>query len=68
MVYQQYEVLGFISYVLGYYLMSKYDEYVQPEEDSELLIYEEWQNYVEEKNRENEEDWEYWVELGRYTD
>jgi len=48
--------------------MSKYDEYVQPEEDNELLIYEEWQRYVEERDRANEEDWEYWVSLGRYTD
>ena len=27
--------------------MSKWDEYIQPEEDSEGLIYEEWQAYVE---------------------
>jgi hypothetical protein len=48
--------------------MSKYDEYVQPEEDTELLIYEEWQRYVEERERASEEEWEYWVSLGRYTD
>lgn len=48
--------------------MSKYDEYVQAEEDTELLIYEEWQRYVEEKERASEEEWEYWVSLGRYTD
>jgi hypothetical protein len=26
--------------------MSKYDDYIQPEEDSEMLIYEEWVRYV----------------------
>lgn len=48
--------------------MSKYDEYVQSEEDSELLIYEEWQRYVIERERASEEEWEYWATLGRCTD
>lgn len=30
--------------------MVKYDDYVQPEEETEMLIYEEWQRYVEEVN------------------
>jgi hypothetical protein len=48
--------------------MSKFDDYVQPEEESEMLIYEEWQNYVDEVNRAKEEDWEDWVREGGYTD
>lgn len=48
--------------------MSKYDDYVQPEEDSEMLIYEEWQRYVEEKNLERETDWEEWVKNLEHTD
>lgn len=41
--------------------MLKWDDWVQSEEDSELLIYEEYQKYVEETKREIEEDWEDWV-------
>lgn len=48
--------------------MSKYDEYVQSEEDSELLIYEEWQKYVIEKEQASEEEWEYWVNMIAHTD
>lgn len=41
--------------------MSKYDDWIQSEEDSEMLIYEEWQRYVYEVNWEKEADWEDWV-------
>ena len=37
--------------------MSKWDDWIQSEEDSEMLIYEEWQRYVDEVNRELEEEW-----------
>lgn len=48
--------------------MSKYDDYVQPEEDSEMLIYEEWLRYVEEVNSVKEADWEVWVNSVSWTD
>lgn len=48
--------------------MSKYDDYVQPEEDSEMLIYEEYQRYVEEENLAREEDWEVWVNSVGWAD
>ena len=48
--------------------MSKYDDYVQPEEDSEMLIYEEWQRCVEEVNLAREEDWEVWVNSVGWAD
>jgi len=41
--------------------MSKYDDYVQSEEETEMLIYEEWLSYVEEVGVERERDWEDWV-------
>ena len=37
--------------------MLKWDDWIQSEEDSEMLIYEEWQRYVDEVNRELEEEW-----------
>jgi hypothetical protein len=48
--------------------MSKYDDYVQPEEETEMLIYEEWSAYVDEVNRANEEDWEIWVNSVGWAD
>lgn len=48
--------------------MCKFDDYVQPEEETEMIIYEEWAAYVDEVNRENEEDWEIWVNSVGYTD
>lgn len=48
--------------------MLKWDDWVQSEEDSELLIYEEYQRYVEELNWELEEDWANWVREIRCTD
>lgn len=48
--------------------MSKEEDWVQSEEDSELLIYEEWQRYVMEREQEDEEDREYWTTLGRCTE
>jgi len=37
--------------------MVNWDDWIQCEEDSEMLIYEEWQRYVDEINRELEEEW-----------
>jgi hypothetical protein len=48
--------------------MSKFDDYVQPEEDTEMLIYEEWVAYVEEVSRASEEDWEIWVNSVGWAD
>lgn len=48
--------------------MSKYDDYVQPEEETEMLIYEEWLSYVDEVNLAREEDWEDWVKDTPTTD
>lgn len=56
--------------------MCKFDHYVQPEEETESMIYHEWVEYmnllnleleeeaeewVSRVNRELEEDWELWV-------
>lgn len=48
--------------------MSKYDDYVQPEEETEMLIYEEWLSYVDEVNLAREEDWEDWVNSVGWSD
>lgn len=48
--------------------MNKFDSYVQPEEETEMLIYEEWVRYVEEINWEKEEDWEDWVNSVGWSD
>ena len=48
--------------------MSKYDDYVQPEEETEMLIYEEWLSYVDEVNLAREEDWEDWVNSTGWSD
>jgi hypothetical protein len=48
--------------------MSKFDDYVQPEEDTEMLIYEEWVAYMEEVRAANEEDWEVWVNSVGWAD
>jgi hypothetical protein len=41
------------------------DDWIQSEEDSELLIYEEYVRYVEQINQE---DWEDWVNSRGWTD
>ena len=48
--------------------MSKYDDYVQSEEETEMLIYEEWLSYVEEVGVERQRDWEDWVNSVGWTD
>ena len=48
--------------------MSKWDDWVQPEEDSDMLIYEEYQRYVEQVHWELEAEWEEWVRCVRCTD
>ena len=48
--------------------MNKFDSYVQPEEETEMLIYEEWARYVEEINWEEEADWEDWVNSVGWSD
>lgn len=48
--------------------MSKFDDYVQPEEETEMLIYEEWAILNEYINLEKEEDWENWVNSVGWTD
>ena len=48
--------------------MSRFDDYVQPEEDTEMLIYEEWAAYVEEVKWANEDDWEVWVNSVGWAD
>lgn len=48
--------------------MSKFDIYVQPEEETEMLIYEEWLSYVEEINLATEADWEDWVNSVGWAD
>lgn len=48
--------------------MSKFDDYIQPEEDSEMLIYEEWLRYIEEVKLAREEDWEDWVNCRGWSD
>jgi heme-degrading monooxygenase HmoA len=48
--------------------MCKYDDWIQSEEDSELLIYEEYQQYVEQVRWEKEEDWEDWVNSIGWSD
>lgn len=42
--------------------MSKYDDYVQPEEETEAMIYYEWVEYMNLLNLELEEDSEEWVD------
>lgn len=42
--------------------MSKYDDYVQPEEETEMMIYYEWVEYMNLLNLELEEDSEEWVD------
>jgi len=41
--------------------MIKYDDYIQPAEETEMLIYEEYLSYIEEIGGEKEKDWEDWV-------
>lgn len=48
--------------------MSKYDDWVQCEEDSELLIYEEYLRYIEDINLAKEADWEDWVNSIGWSD
>ena len=48
--------------------MSKYDEWVQPAEETEMLIYEEYLSYVDEVNLAREEDWEVWVNSIGWSD
>lgn len=48
--------------------MSKFDDYIQPEEETEMLIYEEWLSYTEEDKSTKEEDWEDWVKDVGCTD
>lgn len=48
--------------------MSKFDDYIQPEEETEMLIYEEWLRYIDEINLVNQKDWEDWVRDLRHTD
>lgn len=44
------------------------DDWIQCEEETEMLIYEEWLSYVDEINLVNEADWEYWVNSRGWTD
>ena len=48
--------------------MSKFDIYVQPEEDTEMLIYEEYVAYVLWEREGIEADWEDWVNSVGWTD
>jgi hypothetical protein len=63
--------------------MSKFDDYVQPEEETEMMIYHEWVTYMDllnleleedseewagRVNREVEEDWEVWVNSVGWAD
>lgn len=38
--------------------MSKFDDYIQPEDSAEMVIYEEWMAYVEEINEIDRVNWE----------
>lgn len=48
--------------------MVNWDDWIQCEEDSEMLIYEEYQRYIDEVNREVEDDWERWVNEVGWSD
>ena len=38
--------------------MSKFDDYIQPEDSAEMVIYEEYMAYVEEQNQIDRINWE----------
>lgn len=38
--------------------MNKFDDYIQPEDSAEMVIYEEWMAYVEEVNEIDRVNWE----------